>query len=96
MENLYYIAPEDKVFEEVKQQAIKIWQTYDNQFGYVDEKVGRIKEMQNVSDNMMYIVAMFDIQNQAQLSKALSAETKKEISDRMVTGGTEPEYNLFQ
>lgn len=47
----YYKAPSQEVFEDIKKNAIKIWKTYDNEFGYVDEKVNRIKDIQNVSDN---------------------------------------------
>ena len=36
--NLYYIPPDEKCFVEVKEKSIEIWQTYDNDFGYVDEE----------------------------------------------------------
>ena len=29
----------DSIFKELKQEAIKIWQTYDNTYGYADEKI---------------------------------------------------------
>jgi len=65
---LYYIAPSDELFEEVKREAIKLWleiDTDNDKFGYATEKINRIKDIQNVSDNFMYIVAMFDINNQS-------------------------------
>lgn len=80
---LYYTAPSVEIFEEVKREAIKIWKTYDNEFGYVDEKVGRIQDMQNIRDNMMFIVAMFDIYNQVKLMENLSAEARQAIEDRL-------------
>jgi len=84
---LYYTAPEDKIFEEVKSKAIEIWKTYDNKFGYVDEKVDRIKEIRNVKDNLMYIVAMFDSYNQFKLSAMISPESRQAIHDRIIDGG---------
>src|SRR5437773_9966131 len=95
MTDLYYIAPTNKQFEEVKQKAIEIWQTYDNTYGYVDEKVNRIKDLKNIQDNVMSIIAMFDIRNQQILSLMLTDEIKKVINDRMIAGGTPQEYNPF-
>jgi len=95
MKNLYYRAPTDEAFEEVKEKAIDIWKTYDNTHGYVDEKTSRIKDMKNISDNMMYIIAMFDINNQKKLSQMLNLETLKQINERMEAGGNSPEFNPF-
>ena len=69
MEKLYYTAPSDEIFEEVKQKAIEVWSGYDNQYGYVDEKVGQIKDIKNIQDNVMFIVAMFDSNNQKKLAE---------------------------
>lgn len=95
MDNLFYTAPTDRQFNEVKKKAIKIWKTYDNTYGYVDEKVDRIKNIKNVQDNFMFIVAMFDQNNQSRLALVLSAGTKKAVSDRIKAGGSPDEYNEF-
>lgn len=95
MKNLYYEPPTDEQFKEVMEKAIVIWQTYDNTYGYVDEKLDRLRGMGNFGDNVMTIVAMFDIFNQAKLAKMLSDETRKAISLRMIAGGNPPEYNPF-
>lgn len=71
----YYEAPPEEVFQDIKNNAIKIWQTYDNTYGYVDEKVKRIKPLQNIQDNAWTIVAMFDTQNQVKLLSMLSPAT---------------------
>jgi signal recognition particle receptor subunit beta len=92
---IYYIAPSDKIFEEVKAKAIEIWQGYDNEFGYADEKVGRIKDIGNISDNLMFIVAMFDFPNQQKLARKLSVEARDAIRERMFDGGQPEEYNPF-
>lgn len=75
-ENSYYIAPKDEVFEQIKAKATELWQTYDNTYGYVDEKVNRIKDIQNIRDNACYIVAMFDYPNQNKLLKMVDGEAK--------------------
>lgn len=79
----YYTAPSDKVFEDCRKNAIKIWKTYDDEFGYASEKVDRIRDIGNISDNFMYIVAMFDIENQEKLLNMVKPETKKEIVNRL-------------
>lgn len=72
----YYKAPSNEVFKAVKEGAIKVWSTYDNEFGYVDEKVNRIKDIKNIKDNACYIVAMFDTHNQIKLLYLLEGEAK--------------------
>lgn len=84
---LYYQAPAIELFDDVRENAIKIWQSYDNTYGYADEKINQIVDMQNVGDNFMYIVAMFDYNNQEQLASMLKEETKKAIHDRIMDGG---------
>lgn len=90
MEKLYYTPPSDEIFEEVKKASIAIWSDYKDE-RYVNEKVDRIKDITNISDNMMYMVAMFDIQNQQALSRLLSEEAKTAIRARMIDGG-QPDY----
>lgn len=72
----YYSPPPDEIFEDIKENAIKIWQTYDNEFGYVDEKVNRIKDLKNTSDNAWFMVAMFDYRNQAKLLGMVQPKTR--------------------
>jgi hypothetical protein len=83
MEELYYTAPSDEVFEELKKAAIKIWNEYDNEHGYVDEKVGRIKDLENSGDNFMYIFAMFDIMNQQKLVTLVSLPVIEALAERL-------------
>jgi len=75
----YYKAPKQEVFDEIKRCAIAIWMTYDNQFGYVDEKVDRIKDLKNIEDNAGYMCAMFDHINQKKLYDMVGPESKKYI-----------------
>ena len=71
----YNDTPDQKVFNEIKEAAIDIWKTYD----YTTDKINRIKDIDNFKDNAWYIVAMFDIHNQAKLMEAVSEETKEQI-----------------
>ena len=77
----YYTAPSDEIFNDIKENAIKIWDTYDNTYGYRDEKVDRIKDLKNVSDNAWMMVAMFDYHNQAKLIAMVKPETAKMIKE---------------
>ena len=68
------MTPSNDIFEEIKIQAIKIWDTYDNTYGYRDEKVNYINSLTNIEDNAMIFFRMFDHINQAKLITTLSDE----------------------
>lgn len=87
MDKLYYIPPGDEQFSELKEKAIELWNTCDNEFGYVDEKVNAIKDLMNFKDNFMYIFAMFDINNQRKITNKLSDKTKEALRIRIIDGG---------
>lgn len=57
---LYYMPPTDEVFNEVKNSAIEIWREYDDTYGYASEKISQIKNISNVRDNFMFMVARSD------------------------------------
>lgn len=83
-QELYYTPPTDSIFEEMKKLAIDIWNTYDNTYWYADEKINKIKDIENVWDNFMYILAMFDCNNQSTLRDNASPELLKAIVDRLI------------
>lgn len=89
----YYSAPSEEAFEELKKAAIKIWNTYDDDPSYADEKISRIEDLKNIKDNFMYMVAMFDSSNQEKLARMLTEATRKEVRSRMVAGGN-PSYMI--
>ncbi len=94
---LYYTPPSQEIFDEVKAKAMELWKVVDSdndKYGYATEKIGRIKDLENVGDNLMFIVAMFDIYNQRLLANGLSEEARQAIRERMIDGGGE-EYNMF-
>ncbi len=92
MPTLYYTAPTDEAFEEMKKVSIEVWGQYDNEYGYVDGKVSRIKDIQNTGDNFMYMLAMFDHINQRKVIAKLSDETKEAVRVRMIDGGNDASY----
>ena len=79
----YYEAPSDKIFNEIKQASKDIWNTYDDTYGYASEKVNRIKDIGNIKDNAMFMVAMFDRLNQRKLLSSLSEEARSFILERI-------------
>lgn len=64
-------APSDEIFEDMKKAATEIWSTYDNTYGYVDEKMERVNNLKNVKDNAMILYRMFDHWNQAIMREKL-------------------------
>jgi hypothetical protein len=84
---LYYTAPPEKCFNELKRRAIEIWTGIGDESSYLEEKVNSIINIKNVGDNFMYMVAMFDCHNQQILADKLSDATRKEVHIRMVDGG---------
>jgi hypothetical protein len=95
MGNYYYENPPQHIFDEVKKRSVEIWETYDNRFGYVDEKKNILNRLKNESANFMTMVSMFDISNQKRLSDMLSEESKKHVRGRLVAGGTPEFYIVF-
>ena len=75
----------DEQFEELKSNAIKIWQSYDDRFGYATEKIETVNRIKNLSDNYGAIIGMFDIHNQRKLYDAVGKENKVLI-DKWVGG----------
>lgn len=69
------------IFQELKEAAIKIWETYDNTYGYVDEKLGTVRSIPNVSDNYGTFIGMFDASNQRKLYDSVGDEAKALIAD---------------
>lgn len=88
MTNLYYKAPTEYAFNRMKKACIKVWSSYENE-DYRNEKIGAIKNIQNVGDNFMYMFAMFDGFNQQKVVIQLDEQTKEELRLRMIDGGND-------
>ena len=76
-------APTQEVFDEMKNIATEIWNTYDNRFGYVTEKLERINSFDNIQDNAMVFYRMFDWNNQQTFISKASHETFKYIQENL-------------
>ena len=89
---LYYTAPSDEIFNEVKKASMDLWiERYPEATSpyYAKEKVEGIEPLQNVGDNVMSIVARFDSSNMRFLAEKLSPEARKALRDRMIDGGND-------
>lgn len=95
MSKLYYTPPSDEQFNEVRQKAVELWLTIGDEPSYAEEKISRIKNIANVGDNFMYMIAMFDINNQRKLAEKLSNETRGAVAERIKNGGSPDYYNPF-
>lgn len=73
--------PSEEIFNEMKTIASKIWSTYDNTHGYVNEKLDRINSINNIQDNAMVFYRMFDYQNQNTFKNNASPEVLTYIKD---------------
>ena len=95
MSKLYYTPPTDEQFNTLKACAITIWGGMGSEPSYSREKIARIKDIKNVSDNFMYMVAMFDINNQQKLANLLPDDVKEAVRERMIDGGQPEEFIVF-
>lgn len=95
MRSLYYTPPDKQIFEEVKRASVRIWKSYDNVNGHLDSKIKHIEELRNIADNFMYMVAMFDIQNQTRLASMLSNSARLAIRQRLVASGAVDYFIVF-
>jgi hypothetical protein len=86
MTRLYYTAPTEEIFTEVKWAVIGLWNAIGGEGGYKEEKVEQILKMKNIEDNMMTIVAGFDRRNIARLLLSLTPGARGAVVDRMVDG----------
>lgn len=91
MSKLYYTAPSDEAFEEMKRESIELWKSKGNIGGYSDEKIARIKDIGNIQDNFMYMLSMFDQNNQRKVISNLTFSTQQAVRERMLSGGNSPE-----
>lgn len=82
-EDVYYSLPTQEIFDDIKQAATKIWSSYDDRFGYATEKIDRIKDLENTLGNDMYMVKMFDHQNELKLLSMVRLETQDWILEKL-------------
>lgn len=84
----YYKTPKLDIFNQIKEKSIELWNTYDNEFWYVDEKVDRIKDIENYKDNVWFIVWMFDTFNQYRLLQLLEWDAQELLREYILYNST--------
>jgi len=72
----YYTPPNLFIFNDIKKNCIEIWQAYDDTYGYATEKIERVREINNIKDNCLGMVAMFDVDNMRKLLVIIEPESK--------------------
>jgi hypothetical protein len=75
--------PTIEIFNEIKASAISVWETYDNTYGYVTEKLEYINRLENIQDNVMVFYRMFDWVNQGKMLNMLSEESIEYIKENL-------------
>lgn len=73
--------PSQEIYNEMKSLATQIWSTYDNQYGYVTEKLSYINRIDNIQDNAMVFYRMFDNNNQETFRANASNEVLEYIEN---------------
>ena len=73
--------PSQEIYNEMKSLATQIWSTYDNQYGYVTEKLNYINRIDNIQDNAMVFYRMFDNNNQETFRANASNEVLEYIKN---------------
>lgn len=59
--------PSEAIFNDLKQAAKKVWERYDDTYGYASEKIARVNSITNYADNWYTFVGMFDSTNQQKM-----------------------------
>ncbi len=91
---LFYKPPKDECFEELREICIRFWRSFD-EVEYVEEKINRINNLKNEGCNFVMMVQMIHPVSREVISKALSLDTRNEISMRLYGWETENEFDFF-
>ena len=78
-----HITPSEEIFNEMINIASLIWLQYDNEFGYVTEKLERINSITNYQDNVMIAYRMFDHINQSKFIALASNDVLEYIKNNI-------------
>jgi len=77
----------DDIFNEVKGLCTKLWGKYDNQFGYVDEKMDEVNSLPKTWTSVIKMIRMFHVLIQRRLFERFSTETNESIKLEMYDRG---------
>jgi hypothetical protein len=77
----------DEIFNEVRSLVTKIWNTFDNEFGYVDEKMAVVNSLPQEWTSVIQMIRMFHMLIQRKLFEVFSRETNEAIKLEMYDRG---------
>lgn len=77
----------DRIFDEVKHTVTHFWNAYDNQFGYVDEKMAVVDSLPKTWGSVLKMIHMFHPLTQREIFDNLSDETMEPIKLEMYDRG---------
>lgn len=80
---MVHITPTEDVFNKMINIATIIWLQYDDEFGYVTEKLDIINNIHNYQDNVMATYRMFDPVNQAKFRKLAPEDVLTYINNNL-------------
>ena len=92
---IYYKPPGQKYFDDLKSACIRYFKTFDNDFGYADEKIKTLESLENVGGNFMSMVKMIHPLAWEVLAELVTLETRVHISARLEDGGHNLETDFF-
>jgi uncharacterized iron-regulated protein len=78
-----HITPSEEIFNEMINIATIIWKQYDDEFGYVTEKLNIINNLENYEDNVMVAYRMFDHINQSEFRARASKDVLEYIKSNL-------------
>ena len=92
---IYYKPPKQEYFDDLKSACIRYFKTFDNDFGYADEKIKTLESLENVGGNFMSMVKMIHPLAWEVLAELVTLETRVHISSRLEDGGHNLETDFF-
>jgi len=71
--------PKQIIFNEIKGACIDMWNTFDNTWGYVDDRLFMVEQIHNTGGDVMFLLNMFDPPLRAYVISTLSPEARDYI-----------------
>jgi len=76
-------SPSDEIFNDIKEACKRVWNTKDNTYGYVTEKLERVDSLTNNGNEIVTCYRMFDSENQRLMRHELSSASLSYIYDNL-------------
>ena len=77
----------DEIFNEVRSLVTRLWNKYDNQFGYVDEKMETVNSLTKEWTSVIQMIRMFHMLIQRKIYETLSQDANESIKLEMYDRG---------